>query len=170
MISAGKYLAHAATHEMCSSEKAPYVKVTLTVSSGESIEWYGSFSETKFETGGCVADRTVDALLLMGWDGDDLVVMRGLGSAEVQIVVVEEPNREGKVFPKVKYINPPGGNSSAKPVEKSELAKLNQAMRGKVLKRKQELTAKGQAPVAAPKPVVGDFDFVDEYADRDGAF
>ena len=86
--------------------------------------------------------------------------MRGLGSAEVQIVVVEEPNREGKVFPKVKYINPPGGNSSAKPVDKSELAKLNQAMRGKVLKRKQELTAKGQAPAPAPapKPVVGDFE------------
>lgn len=83
--------------------------------SGASITWFGFFSDK-------AVSRTLDALKMTGWDGNDLTQVEALAEAgklstTVQIVVEHETYNE-KTTAKVKWINRIGGKVKLeKPME-----------------------------------------------------
>lgn len=107
---------------------------------GETITWYGYFSD------GAV-DRTLESLRLLGWEGDDLFDLKGLGDKEVRIVL-DEDEYEGKIQLKVKWINGPGGLALKAPMNDGEARAFSQRMKGLVLSHKNK--APGAAKQSAP--------------------
>lgn len=69
------------------------------------IVWYGYFTDKTWE-------RTVESLRHMGWTGTDLADVNGLDANEVELVV-EDETYEGKTFPRVRWVNKPGGGGIA---------------------------------------------------------
>lgn len=100
---------------------------------GETITWYGSFSEQ-------AAERTLESLRLLGWQGDDLFDLSGIGSKEVK-AVLDEDEYEGKIQLKVKWINGPGGLALKAPMNEGEARAFSQRMKGLVLSHKTKSAA-----------------------------
>jgi hypothetical protein len=78
------------------------LRITEVPHEGESAVWYGYFTEK-------TKRRTLEALIALGWSGDDLSDLSGIDANEVEIVVDHEPDREGEMRARVKWINAPGG-------------------------------------------------------------
>lgn len=68
---------------------------------GRTVPWFGFFSEKTI-------DRTIESLRYFGWKGNDLANI-GVLDQVVEIVVENETNNEGKVYPRVRWVNRPGG-------------------------------------------------------------
>ena len=68
---------------------------------GETIVWYGYFSEKAFA-------RTIEALRICGWKGDDLANITGLDANQVMLTV-EEDTYNGVTSLKVRWVNKAGG-------------------------------------------------------------
>lgn len=99
---------------------------------GQRLTWYGYFSDK-------TADRTLESLMTMGWDGDDLSELKGLGGAEFQ-AVVEEDMYEGKKQIKIQWINKLSGDTPnlGKRMEGGDRASFAQKMKGRALALKQQ--------------------------------
>lgn len=136
MLNPGKYHpSKALKGELREGQKAPYVAVEFQTPAG-TIWWNGSLSETEIPNGMKVCDITIRDLLACGWDGKDIAALVGLGTKEVELVVVHKPDNRnnGQIQAKVKYINRPGeGGSKAKAAEASTAKQLNASLRGRVL-------------------------------------
>ena len=84
---------------------------------GRRINWYGYFTEKP-------ADRTLESLRYCGWTGNDLSVFefssqvnphsQGFGSQEVFIVVEHEPDQQGVMRARVRWVNATTGGSGVK--------------------------------------------------------
>lgn len=168
MLTPGKYFpSKALKGELREGPKAPYVAVEFQTPSG-TIWWNGTLSETELPNGMKVCDITIRDLLACGWDGKDLAALTGLGTKDVELVVVHEAdNRAGSngVQARVKYVNRPGeGGSKAKPAEASTAKLLNASMRGRVLDMQKKMKENDEKR-AADRPEDTSF----EYGANDGA-
>lgn len=91
----------------------PYLGVSFKVKDtldGEEkfVGWRGFFTEA-------TTDRTIESMRYMGFEGDDLSNLVGLDKNEVELVV-EDEEYEGKMYPRVQWVNKPRG-----PMVKNEL-------------------------------------------------
>lgn len=68
---------------------------------GQCITWFGYFSDKATE-------QTVKALRACGWQGDDLNDLTGLDANEVDLVIEEETDDQGRVRSRVRWVNRPG--------------------------------------------------------------
>ena len=110
---------------------------------GETITWFGFFTEATTE-------RTLDSLRLLGWKGDDLFDLSGIGETEARAVLDEE-DYNGEMRLKVKWINGPGGLALKAPMNESQARAFAARMKGTVLAHKQ--TA-GQPAALKPRAAV----------------
>ncbi len=109
------------------------------------IAWFGYFTEKTF-------DRTIQALRLCGWEGDDISDLTGIDRNEVSLVI-ENEEYEGKVHAKVQWVNAPGGASLANQLDANEAKSFAQQMRGRILALKQSAPRVATKP--APRPSAG---------------
>lgn len=109
---------------------------------GQRISWRGYFTEKTHE-------RTLESLEHAGWDGVSLSKLGGLGSKPCVIVIEHEEGQDGKTYPKVQWVNSLGGGLSVKEkMQTSEIADLEERMRGVMLDRKSK---RGEpSPSASP--------------------
>jgi hypothetical protein len=108
---------------------------------GQRITWHGYFSDATF-------DRTIESLRLLGWQGDDLSDLSGIGGLEA-LVVIEHEEYEGKVRAKAQWINGPGGIALKERLDQGQAAAFAQRMKGKILALNQ---SKGSASSAGRTP------------------
>lgn len=145
MIAAGTWKAHGVAAALGKTAAGKeQVGVELEILEGEAkgqrITWYGYFSDAAF-------DRSIESLRLLGWQGDDLSDLTGIGTAEV-LVVIEHEEYEGKTRAKAQWINGPGGVQIKDPLDQGEAVAFAQRMKGKILALNQ---SKGVQPSAATR-------------------
>lgn len=136
MIPAGTHKAKAvsATLEKSPEKGTQNAHVKFQLESGETLDWYGYFTE-KTEA------RTIEALLLCGWDGQDFVTFRGV-TTNVVHVVVEHETYNGQTRAKIAWVNDPNRTVGGKPMEAAEVSSFADRMRAKVAALK---ASKGQS-------------------------
>lgn len=122
MINAGKYKAQATEAHLDQSKKGTdYIAVALKLDVDgvpNELVWYGYLTEK-------TAPRTMKALRAMGWTGDNIETAESSNGSSLPTkveAVVELDAYEGKVRPKVQWINAIGGGRSAT-LDKAALAK-----------------------------------------------
>jgi hypothetical protein len=80
-------------------------EITDERAAGERITWIGNFANDQ------AIEITCRDLRTAGWSTDNITDLAGLGEVEVELVIAHEADRNdpSKTYPRVKYINPPGG-------------------------------------------------------------
>ena len=117
--------------------------ILLEVSEGEAegqrITWFGYFTEK-------TTDRTMEALRLCGWLGDDISDLSSINGACDVTIVVEAEEYEGKWNAKVKWINRLGGGGIAlnAPMAGDKAKSFAATMRAKAAASRIALAAKGE--------------------------
>lgn len=146
MIPEGKYRGRGIETEAAltsSKEKGtPAVSVVVEIIDGEHagqrLRWDGWLTDG-------AAQRTLESLRHMGWRGDMLDDLAGVGDNEVQVVIEHESNQEGKAFARIRWINRLGGASIN---EEAKMAK--EAAKG--LAQRFAAMARGTRSGPAAKP------------------
>jgi len=92
-------------------------------------------------------DRSLESLRYCGWRGADLSDLSGVMDNDVELVVKDE-TYEGKTFPRVQWINRPGGKSGGAraPLAADKAAAVNQRIRARLAVVDQKI--KAQKPAA----------------------
>ena len=114
---------------------------------GIEVTWFGFFTP-KTER------RTLDALDYMGWDGEDISELAGIGQNEVEIVIENEVYQDKKNS-KVRWVNRVGGGGLGgfEALPPNEAQSFAQRLRGATLAAKREREATGDVAAApAPEP------------------
>lgn len=106
---------------------------------GQSITWYGTFTEAAFE----IAMRGLRAA---GKHDDDLSDFSWISSAPEVVLVVDHETYNGKERAKVKFINSQGGLAMTNAMDATAAKSFADRMRAKVL-----LFNQGQPPPKQPK-------------------
>jgi hypothetical protein len=88
------------------------------------IAWHGYFSDKTYE-------RTIESLRICGWTGVDLTDLTGVNANEVSLVI-EDDEWEGKVRPKVKWINRLSSLALRAPMSGDKLKSFAASMRDKI--------------------------------------
>lgn len=146
IIAAGTYKAKAIKAEAGKSANkgTDQVSVLFNIESGphagQEITWIGYFTEK-------TADRTIDSLMICGWDGEDYTMFSGVSKNTVDIVVehetyVHEASGEERTRARVAWVNDPNRVVGGKPMSAGELTDFAARMRGRVLAMKEK-RAKG---------------------------
>jgi hypothetical protein len=147
-----KYLARAKDWALSETSKGDaqivvYFEISTPEAEMAAITWYGYFSEKAWE-------RTVESLRHCGWQGADLTDLSGLGDKEVELVI-EDEEYDGKVRPKVRWINKPGAMSIKAPLA-GDRAKAFAAQMKDRIKALDAAAGKPKAqPKRAPAPHIG---------------
>lgn len=148
MITNGTYRARATgacVLGTSANKGTPYLELYFKVSEGDHkntlVRWTGYFTENTNE-------RTIQSLLLMGWQGEDPSEfadgkLHGLDSKDVDIVVeIEEyEDAEGnpKKSPRVQWVNSPGGYLNTDNAMNTDAAKsFGERMRGLVVAMREK--------------------------------
>jgi hypothetical protein len=98
------------------------------------------------------AKRTLDSLEYCGWDEVlPLTELKGFGSKNVSLVVEEEANQEGELFPVIRWVNRLFGRGPATVYEKKEVLSLSERMAAINAERRRENAEKSGKP-ADPDP------------------
>jgi hypothetical protein len=122
-----------------SSKGTPQVVVAFNIldegAAEKALTWYGYFTDA-------TADRTLESLKHMGFEGDDITILDGLGRNEVSLVV-EDEEYEGQTHARVRWVNKAGGLAVKQPLQADKLRAFAAEMKAK-------LRAGGVKP--APKP------------------
>src|SRR3954468_14263609 len=98
----------------------PKISMRFKLSTGETIYWYGYFSEN-------ARDRTVKALRLVGFVGDSLADASNQRLNQPVQLVIKHEEYNGKTSAKVQYVNPPRAA-----FDSSKLSKFSAEMRAAV--------------------------------------
>jgi len=103
---------------------------------GKRSTWYGYFTDKTEE-------RTLDSLMIAGWDGHDINEMAGLGGCEFA-VVCENEEYEGKETFKVQWINKASFDAPMVQTKMSDANRLAFAerLKGKTLALKEKNKAR----------------------------
>lgn len=106
-LKAGTYRVKAVDHKFSKTKTGTdNIIVLLEVVDGEHegqrIVWYGYFTSKTTEF-------TIEALKLLGWDGEDLTTLDGLGEGVAEAVVINSTDQNGNPKLEVRYINAIGG-------------------------------------------------------------
>lgn len=105
----------------------------------EQITWIGHFTSTVDKKGKSVAQRTIDSLLYMGFESDDLTLLEEPSEDDIMkmlpnvVEIVCEPEIYNDVETlKVRWVNRPGAGRFAfkKPLKGAELKSFAAQMRG----------------------------------------
>lgn len=107
---------------------------------GRTMTWWGYFTPK-------TADNTLKSLLLCGWDGDDISVLKGLGNTEVRLTI-EDEDYNGEKRQRIRWINPASGPAVKKPMAKGEKAAFAAKMKGLTL----SIQSQEPAPPTPPTP------------------
>jgi hypothetical protein len=108
---------------------------------GRAITWWGYFSDK-------AVDRTLKALMVAGWDGNDVAVLGGLGANEVSIKI-EDDVYNGETRQRVQWVNPlRNGPSAGGAMNDTDKASFAERMKGRALHLKSEQPSSASAPVA----------------------
>lgn len=103
--------------------------------------WYGYFTEK-------TTDRTLESLLIAGWDGVDIALCDGLGSTEFE-AVVENEVYDGKEQTKVQWINRArSGVVLKKQMNDGQRSEFAERMKGRALAMKQKQVQGASAQVS----------------------
>lgn len=108
---------------------------------GKRITWSGYFTEA-------TAKRTLDSLEHCGWDGVDVATMKGFGSKNVELVLEEEQGQDGKMYPRVQWVNRLVSRGPANVYSQEQVTGLAARLAAINAERKRE---KGEAE-SAPDP------------------
>lgn len=158
ILEAGRYRAKAREWDL---GKASTGTVQLGVSfdlldrPGQSIAWYGFFTEAALKT-------TVKAMRSMGWQGSDpsecAASGGGLDANEVLLVVEHEQDQDGQLCARVRWVNSMGGLGMKEQLQGQDLKAFGAQLRGKILaldpsRASQHAAAKPapQRPAAQPQ-------------------
>lgn len=154
MINEGKHVARGVEGALTQSKEkgTPGVQVILEVTEGEHagtrIRWDGWLTEGGEGKEG-TAQRTLESLRYLGWQGEFLTDLTGIDSNLVQIVVEHEErdiNGEIKTFPRVRWVNRLGGGAKI-----SDEARMPEAS-AKALAQRFRAMARGVPVVQGGKP------------------
>ena len=134
MLRNGKYPARAIGAALgFTRNNSPQIAVELQITEGESagqtITWFGYFTEKTEE-------RTLESLRTLGWQGDDLDKLDTVtGDCSI---VVEQETWEGKTSAKVQWINKVGGGLAlSAPMDAGAARAFAERMKGKVIASRQ---------------------------------
>jgi hypothetical protein len=125
-IADGTYAARPGAASVYESEKGALVlALVVKIENGPELKSY----HTLVNRDGSINTRTVDNLKAWsGWDGVDpfWFMENDLSAAEVEVVIANEPGFTDptKTFPKVKWVNPPGGGGNKMPESADKRAVL----------------------------------------------
>lgn len=111
---------------------------------GKHITWYGYFSDATFE-------RTIESLQLLGWEGDDLSDLRGIDRLEVSIVIEDEPDLQGELHSRVKWINGQGGIAMKNKLDVGSAKAFAAQMKGRIVAMKQKSGGSSAPATRAPQ-------------------
>jgi hypothetical protein len=128
----------------------PYVRVQYEVMTagawlGEKVRWTGWLTPA-------ARKRTLEALRISGWDPacNDLMKLTGLGSCNVQIEVEHETADDGKVWPRVKWVNRESNFSTESSMSEGDKRAFFQSMMGDVIASGDSARKSGAKPASAP--------------------
>lgn len=137
-IKDGTYIAKILTHTIGETQKGdPQAVVTFSFQTDEgsqNLNWYGSFSEKALP-------HTVKALVVCGLKGNNPAGDLEIGK-EVQIVIENEADDQGKVRSKIRWVNQVGGGVKKMAPELAK-AKLS-VLEGAVMAARQRLGSNNQ--------------------------
>lgn len=102
----------------------------------QSIVWRSYFTEDTWQ-------RTVESLRHCGWEGSDVSSVTGLDANEVELVI-EDEEYNGKTFPKVRWVNKPGGLAIKAPLTGDKLKAFSAVMQ-------ERIKSMGPAPKSRPR-------------------
>lgn len=123
----GTYLATALEATLGAADTGtPYIGVLFHLKeAGAKLTWRGFFTEKTQE-------RTIEALRACGWKGDDLSEVSFPAGNEVEVVVANE-EWDGKVHPKIQWVNAIRGPAVKNAMSAGERKAFAERMRGAVL-------------------------------------
>lgn len=148
MIEKGRYLARAVEWRLgLTNTGNEQLGVSFKLEDGRFITWYGYFTEA-------TAERTLESMEHMGWDGVDVTNPMGLDRNDVSLVVEHETGQDGKTYAKVRWVNrPSGGIAMKEELKGGALQSFKQRMQGAVLARRQKSSnAQGRPPAQRRQP------------------
>jgi hypothetical protein len=116
---------------------------------GPHIVWYGYFTEKTVKT-------TIKALRTCGWTGDLLTDLSGIDTNEVSLVIEEESDQNGRMRPRVRWVNAPGGAglSLKAPLDGEKARAFAAKMRSRIAAMDQAEGASKPKPRATAKPIL----------------
>lgn len=143
MVPAGKYKARGVNAELGFAETGTeQVCVTLSITGeefpGETLHWYGFFTEA-------TARKTLEQLKTLGFKGD-WSTFDGISDNEVSVVLVDEPDKNGVLRTRVKWINSLGGSGIKNAMDEQQRRTFAAKMNGLV----REVLSTGAQPVVRP--------------------
>lgn len=154
MIAAGNHQGTIVIAELRKSQKdggAPYFYLKFKVGQSDTVDFYGSLSTKTIETGKRqgqrVGDITCETMVALGWSGEWDSVQELVG-VESSIVVAHEPDDQGNMRAKVKFVNP----STGTPPDAGDVAALKAQFRATVVAAKQKRPAHSAPPRHAAAP------------------
>ena len=149
MISIGTWKARAlegALGEPSKEDGNPVVAVGFQIlegpDTGSHITWYGYLTEKTFE-------RTIESLRYCGWQGDMLDNLHGITDNDVYLVVEHEPDQQGELRARVRWVNAGGGVALKNRMTTEAASSFAQRMRGQVIAAQQRSPRAAPAPAAA---------------------
>ena len=152
MISAGRYRAQAREAQLGYTQGGKeQIAVQFALlddgTGGAMLTWYGFFTEK-------TTARTLEALRICGWVGDDLSDLAGVTSNEVELVVEPEEGLDGVERMRVRWVNRRGGGALALKNAMSDEQRRAFAARlkGDVIASKQASGPAAPAVPATPAP------------------
>lgn len=107
------------------------------------LAWYGYFTDA-------TAERTIEALRFMGFEGDDLTRLEGLDKNTVELVLEDEVY-EGQIREKVQWVNRGGGALVKTPLVGDKASAFAASMKEK-FKTYDASNGKRAAKPAAARP------------------
>jgi hypothetical protein len=128
--------------------------ITEGPSEGQHVTWWGFFTDK-------TADRTIESLRIMGWQGDDLCDLTGIDQNPVDLVIEAEEyedKRTGEIrsIGKVRWVNRAGGLSLKDAMSPQQAREFAARMRGRVValggSKRPQAPANGPARKPAPPP------------------
>lgn len=166
MVPEGIYTARAAGDVVLGESRnkgTPFIECMFQISGGEhqgqQVRWTSYFHETPDRRGKTGAERTLDAMRLCGWDGDDLSEfvdgeLHGLDAREVAITVEHQTyvTQEGEERTKavVQWVNRAGGGLNVQcAMTQTKAAGFADRMKGLVAKTKAAAAADTEFPPPA---------------------
>jgi hypothetical protein len=122
---------------------------------GSTIPYYGSFSKNLGKGKKTPFQRTIEALRLCGWEGDDLSDLSTVTANEVSLVLDFE-EFEGEKKLKVKWVNAPGGVAVKNPMNEVQAKGFAARMRGEIIAASKKIAKPANGGGSAKKPPADD--------------
>lgn len=140
-----KYLARAKDWALSETKNgteqiAVYFEISTPEADIPAITWFGFFTDKTWE-------RTIESMRICGWTGSDLTKIEGLDANEVELVI-EDEEHEGRVRPKVRWVNKPGGIAIKAPLSGDKAKAFAAVMAQKI----KALDASAPKPAGKPAP------------------